>query len=144
MLRVEPEIKRDYVDRGTVRLAFHPFLDRGDAPATTLHAAAECAGAQAPLAFWRMHDLIFEHQGDLWQAEAADVLGYAAELGLDVATFAACLNDPVTAEKLARLDQTRRDQDIRVRPSFDINGRVVAGAVPFVLFQEIIAEAEVP
>ena len=106
MLRVEPEIKRDYVDRGTVRLAFHPFLDRGDAPATTLHAAAECAGAQAPLAFWRMHDLIFEHQGDLWQAEAADVLGYAAELGLDVATFAACLNDPVTAEKLARLVTT--------------------------------------
>jgi len=44
--------------------------------------AAEAAGAQGK--FWEMHDMLFEHQNAL---DTADLLRYAAELDLDVATF---------------------------------------------------------
>ena len=40
--------------------------------------AAECAGAQGR--FWRMHDLLFENSPRL---EAPNLIGFAAELGLD-------------------------------------------------------------
>ena len=92
MLRVEPEIIRDYVDPGVVRLAFHHVLDHGDA-SQLAHRTVECAGAQEPLAFWRMHNLLFERQDALWQADAATVTAFATELGLGAEAFAACLDD---------------------------------------------------
>jgi protein-disulfide isomerase len=51
-------------------------------------AAAEAAGAQGR--FWEMHDVLFEHQGEL---ELEDLLGYAGQLDLDVEQFARDLND---------------------------------------------------
>jgi protein-disulfide isomerase len=45
--------------------------------------AAEAADAQGR--FWEMHDLLFEHQDEL---EFEDLIGYAAELELDVERFA--------------------------------------------------------
>ena len=50
--------------------------------------AAEAAGAQGR--FWDMHDALFAHQDEL---ELEDLLGYAAELGLDVEAFARDLED---------------------------------------------------
>ncbi|MGH2832271.1 MAG: Na+/H+ antiporter NhaA, partial [Solirubrobacteraceae bacterium] len=44
--------------------------------------AAEAAGAQG--AFWEMHDLLLEHQGELTMS---DLRGYAESLGLDVERF---------------------------------------------------------
>lgn len=139
MLRVEPEIIRDYVDPGVVRLAFHHVLDHGDA-SRLAHRAVECAGAQDPLAFWRMHNLLFERQDALWQADAATVTAFAAEIGLGVDAFAACLDDATIVEKVERMDQARRDRGIRLRPSFEINERLIEGALPFPLFQQAFQE----
>jgi protein-disulfide isomerase len=50
--------------------------------------AAEAAGAQG--AFWPMHDLLLERQ---LHVQDEDLRAYAAELGLDVARFAAELAD---------------------------------------------------
>ncbi len=44
--------------------------------------AAEAAGAQGR--FWEMHDLLFQHQGNL---KRKDLLGYAESLGLDMRRF---------------------------------------------------------
>lgn len=129
-----------YVADGRVRLAFWHVLDHGN-PSVIAHQAAECAGAQNSLAFWQLHDLLFERQAELWQATSATLTQFAVELGLNEATFGACLADPAIAEKVARMDQTRRDQGLRTRPSFDVNGKVIQGAIPFTTFATVLDEA---
>jgi protein-disulfide isomerase len=143
VLRVEPEIKAAYVASGVVKLAFHPMLDHGDA-SRLAHRAAECAGAQSPLAFWEMHDLLFERQGDVWSGNDQTMTDWAGELGLDTAGFAACMAGPEMANKVERLDQARREAGIRQRPSFDINGRLYAGALPLAGFQQALTDAGAP
>jgi protein-disulfide isomerase len=142
VLRVEPEILATYVANGSVNLSFRPMLDHG--PSLVAHHAAECAGDQDPFQFWVMHDLLFERQNELWSNTSTVVTSMAAQLGLEADAFAACLADPAVAEKVTRLDQERRDAGVRLRPSFDLNGRMIPGAQPFTtfarLFDEILAE----
>lgn len=139
MLRVEPEIKAAYVAGGQVRLAFSHMLDHGDA-SRLAHVAAECAGAQSPLAFWQMHDLLFERQSDIWRGDAALMVTWGGELGLDTETMRACMDDPAVAAKVERLDEERRADGIRARPSFDLNGRLIQGGIPYATFVQEIAE----
>ena len=141
MLRVEPEILANYVADGRVQLAFWHVIDHGTQSQVT-HVAAECAGAQDPLAFWHMHDLLFERQGELWRDTAAIVTGMAGQLGLDTAAFAACLVDPAINEKVTRMDNERRAAGIRLRPSFDLNGRILPGSQPFETFARLFEEAD--
>lgn len=130
MLRVEPQIKQDYVAAGQVALLFHHVIDHG-ASSSLAHRTAECAGAQESLAFWRIHDLIFERQGELWSATGQTMVALAEEIGLDGAALQTCLSDPAIADKVTRLDQQRRDAGIRLRPSFDVNGRIIQGGLPY-------------
>lgn len=143
MLRVEPEIRRAYVTDGRVSLAFHPVLDHGDT-SRLAHRTAECAAAQDPAAFWTMHDLLFERQNEIWQAGPALMVSWATEIGLDGSAMGACLDDAAVAEKVERLDQARRDAGIRARPSFDLNGRLIQGALPYeqftALFEDLLAQ----
>lgn len=139
MLRVEPEIKANYVADGRVSLAFSHVLDHGNA-SRTAHQAAECAGIQEPLAFWKMHDLLFARQAELWNPTPELLIGWAVELGLDGDAIRDCLNDSTVADRVAHLDQARRDRGGRLRPSFDINGRLIEGALPYDRFTQIFAE----
>jgi len=140
VLRVEPELIRAYVASGEVQLAFHHVLDHGNA-SVLAHHAAECAGAQDAFAFWRLHDLLFERQDQLWQADVAALATLAGEIELDTAAFSTCMADPAIAEKVTRMDQARRDRGIRLRPSFDVNGQLVEGGIPYAAFQQVLAEA---
>src|SRR5438034_5715577 len=68
---------------GNLRFAFRHF------PLTSIHPHALAAAAAAEAAalqgrFWDMHELLFHRQKAL---EDGDLLGYAAQLGLDVAAF---------------------------------------------------------
>jgi len=68
---------------GNMRFAFRHF------PLTSIHPHALAAAAAAEAAavqgrFWDMHELLFHRQKAL---EDADLLRYAAKLGLDVAAF---------------------------------------------------------
>lgn len=111
-----------------VRLLFkHMPLERLHPHARAAAAVAECAGRQSR--FWEMHDLLFEKQPDWAESQKFDALmaGYAKQLGLDGAAFAACLKDPATA---AAIDSDARDSDLRwVRstPTFFINRRRFVG-----------------
>ena len=71
-------------------------------PLTDVHPHAQLAaeaaeGAAAQGRFWEMHDLLFEHQDEL---EPEDLVGYAAELGLDVEQFTRDLNMSKHAERV--------------------------------------------
>ncbi len=137
MLRVEPELIASFVADGALSLAFHHVLDHGKASNLT-HRAVECAGSQSPMAFWDLHNLFFARQGELWGVDEAKVIELAGEIGLDQNALASCLADPAVNDKVTRMDQTRRDAGIRLRPSFDLNGQIIEGNVPYIAFAETI------
>ena len=51
--------------------------------------------------------------------------------GLDQAAFEACYDSPDTLAEVMALDNIRRDRGIFGQPTFDANGLVFAGALPF-------------
>ncbi len=102
-------------------------------PLTSIHPdaqkaaeATECADDQGK--FWEYHDLVFANQGAL---DVASLKAYAAQLGLDTATFNDCLD---TGEQTAEVEKDSQDAQsygVTGTPAFIINGRLVSGALPF-------------
>lgn len=79
--------------------------------------AAEAAGAQGE--FWRMHDLLFEHQDRL---ERKDLVGYAEHLSLDVKRFSNDLKHGAYAD-IVREDFRRGVQNgVYGTPGLFVNG----------------------
>ena len=101
-LQTFTQIEENLVETGKVQYVFK------DLPLTSIHPqamlaaeASRCAGAQdtGQGAYVAMHTMLFENQ-EAWsgQASAADLFaGYAAEIGLDSESFAACLENHETA-----------------------------------------------
>lgn len=118
---------------------FSHVLDHGNS-SMLAHRAVECAGRQQPLAFWRMHDLLFERQDQLWNLKPDLLIGWAVELDLDSSTLASCLAEPAIAEKVDRLDQARRTAGVRLRPTFRVNDRLVEGGLPYSQFVQLFAD----
>jgi protein-disulfide isomerase len=134
--RVTPTLEqllRSYGD--DVRLVFKhrplPFHDRA-LPAAL---AAEAAREQGK--FWEMHDKLFANQRALG---AAELEGYATELGLDVARWKAAMAGAATRARV-NADAALADQlAVNGTPSFFINGRPLVGAQPPARFKALIDE----
>ena len=137
MLRVEPEILTNYVAKGLVSLAFSHALDFGK-PSKLASETAECAGKQNPLAFWKMHDLLFQRQDQLWDAQPDLMVQFAKELGLDGDALGSCIDDSQIVAKLTRMVEARSALGIRSRPSFSLNGKIVQGSLPYPAFAQLL------
>ena len=79
--------------------------------------AAEAAGAQG--AFWPMHDTLFANQDRLGDA---DLVGYAAELGLDAETVATALANHVYEPRVREDFMNGVRSGVSGTPTFFING----------------------
>lgn len=79
--------------------------------------AAEAAGAQGR--FWKMHDMLFEHQDAL---APADLMKYAAALHLDLKRFAGDLTHHVHLPKIQADIQGGLQSGVQGTPTFFING----------------------
>lgn len=94
--QTSPQIDREFVDTGKMTRYFF------DLPLESIHKnafgaalAANCAEKQGR--FWEMHDKLFTNHSAL---EAGKLPGYAAQVGLDVEDFQACLADSATAQRV--------------------------------------------
>ncbi len=85
--------------------------------------AAEAAAEQG--AFWEMHDLLFDHQDAL---RPGDLVGYAAQLGLDVERFADDLRRHAGAGRVAEDVDGADLSTVSGTPTFFVNGRRHYGA----------------
>jgi protein-disulfide isomerase len=85
--------------------------------------AAEAAARQG--AFWPMHDLLLEHQHAL---TLQDLIGYAADLGLDIESFAKDLRSHAAAARIAEDVDSADLSGVSGTPTFFINGRRHHGA----------------
>jgi Na+/H+ antiporter NhaA len=85
--------------------------------------AAEAAAAQG--AFWPMHDLLLEHQDHL---RFADLVRYAADLGLDVDRFEDELERRVYETRIAQDVESADLSGVSGTPTFFVNGQRHYGA----------------
>ena len=128
-----PQIKQAY--EGKIRFVFRNFPVHGQ-PAVKAAEAALCADDQGK--FWEYQDLLFAHQSAL---DAASLKSYAAQLGLDTATFDQCLDEGEKTAEVQKDAQDARSYGVTGTPAFFINGRLVSGAQSFSVFQRAIDAA---
>ena len=119
-------IVRRIRDRLAVRLlfAFRHFPLREIHPdAERAAEAAEAAAAQG--AFWQMHDRMYESNGALTRD---DLIGYAADLGLDSARVAEELDAEVHRPRIQRDLDSGLASGVMGTPAFFVGGRLHTGA----------------
>jgi protein-disulfide isomerase len=136
-----PRIDSTYIAKGIVRWKMIPFVTGMFRHSREVTEAAECAGGQG--AFWKMHDLLYLQRKE-WTTTKdinALVLSYSTQLNLNRAAFARCLVNPEIRRRVFRHDALARQLGIQGTPMFYVNGRRVPGAVPFEVFQQVIAQA---
>ena len=109
---------------GDMRFAFRHFPLTGIHPhALAAAAAAEAAALQGR--FWDMHELLFHRQKAL---EDGDLLGYAAQLGLDVAAFDSDRASDAVVQRIRRdVDSGRASGQVLGTPTLFIDGAVHRG-----------------
>jgi protein-disulfide isomerase len=133
-----------------VRVVFKNF------PIEAIHkwarAAAEagsCLASQKPSAFWAFHDWIFEHQQEAndtfeHQRETFDkylkdrALLIAKEQNVDAAKVASCMETHASAQDVEKDLEEGRLLQVQQTPTLFVNGRTVAGAVPWATLDTII------
>jgi len=134
-----PRLVNEYVATGKARMSYkhYPFL--GPSSVWKAH-AAECAGAQGR--FWDYHGKLFstEVSGTDEASTKQGLAGLAAELGLNMDAFAACLNDGAIQQQVLSDAQEGQRLGVSGTPSFLVNGRALVGAQPFEAFRAMIEE----
>ncbi|MEO8082433.1 MAG: thioredoxin domain-containing protein [Ardenticatenales bacterium] len=147
-LNVLPAIKDEWVRTGFVRIVYRDFIVFG---ADSLRAAeaAHCAGEQGH--FWRFHDGLFELRRAGDPLDIAHMLGLATAIGMDAGALSACVDAHRYKAEVEATTQSAKDQGFEGTPTYLINGRKVAGAIPpeqwtelFSLYQQDFAKAGSP
>jgi protein-disulfide isomerase len=123
-----------------VRVIFKDF------PIESIHkwafAAAEashCIGDNNPAAFWAFHDWIFEHQGEITEANVREkAVAFAATQGLNASQVSACMDNHAKADEVRASAKAGEGLGIQQTPTFFLNGRLIGGALPWKNLDPII------
>lgn len=134
-----PELERRYIKPGKVRWVFINF------PLTDIHAHAAAAAQLALCAakqggFWKVHDLLFQHQ-EKWAPlkEAGPFfLSLADSAGLSKKPLLACLTAPETRQDLQAEAQGAERAGATSTPTFYIEGGLMSGALPVEVFRQVL------
>lgn len=116
-----------------VRVVFMQFPLPMHPDAELASKATIAAAAQGK--FWAMHDLAFENRTKLGRD---DLVGYAEDLGLDVAEFEADLDSEQTKKRLEKEKALGRQLGVRGTPTFFINGLRQSGAMDADALAELV------
>jgi Na+/H+ antiporter NhaA len=136
--QAEPAIRELFREQSALRFVFRHL------PLTEVHPHAQLAaeGAEAAArqgSFWEMHDMLMDHQGAL---TARDLVGYAADLGLDTEKFAADLRKHAGTARIAEDVDSADLAAVSGTPTFFINGNRYYGAFDLAALQEAVHAAK--
>jgi Na+/H+ antiporter NhaA len=122
--QAEPIVRELLADFGDIRYVWRHLPLRDVHPHAQFAAeAAEAAARQGQ--FWAMHDLLLDHQGALL---TTDLVGYAEQIGLDVARFTYDLHHHAGAARVAQDIDSADLSGVSGTPTFFLNGRRHHGA----------------
>ena len=114
----EPAVRALLGDFADVRYVWrHLPLNDVHQHAQAAAEASEAAARQG--AFWEMHDLLLEHQGELTMR---DLIGYARWLGLDIDKFTTDLRKHAGAAHIAEDVDSADLSGVSGTPTFFVNG----------------------
>ncbi len=97
--------------------------------------AGVCANEQDK--FWEVHDLMFQNQKKL---EDADLEGYATEAGLDLDKFKKCYASEEAKKAVEEDLAIARNIGVGGTPTFYVNGKMVSGARGLDEFDQLIKQ----
>lgn len=148
--QVYPQIKKDYIDTGKVKLIFRDYpLPFHDPMATFEANAANCAKEQGgDSSYFKFHDAIFTKtisNGNGLTKE--QVYQIAAEVGLNQANLKTCADDLKYADEIKKDITDGSTAGVSGTPAFfvgksdpsgAITGQIIVGAQPYSAFQAAI------
>ena len=134
-------VKRDYVSKGQVRLAYLNFPLPQHRHARAEAEAALCAGVQNQ--FWSFAERLFARQDALEKVAAVQpVLDTIARgLSLDMAAFGRCQQRQAIRALVESDVQQAIKTGVRSTPAFLVGDFLVEGAVPYADFRKAIDTA---
>jgi len=128
-----------YVRSGLVRYVWISFPNANHPRSWPAIEAAFCAGAAGR--FWPMHDLLFERQQEWKSASDPNELfrSWAADIGIDEASFADCLRNDQTAPLQVRDYESAIAAGVTSTPFFIVGDSLaIRGAVPLETFRSAV------
>lgn len=129
-----PLIDEEYIQSGQVQFIYYPYaLSGATIPAAS---ASLCANEQG--AYTAFADALFAQYDEPDARERSGLLRAAETAGVDVEAFASCLDDGRHETIVRDNIEIARQNRITSTPTFLVNGREIAGALPFVAFQRQI------
>jgi len=133
-----PQIKKDYIDTGKVKLAYRHF------PLTSIHPnaqkaaeASECANDQGK--FWQYHDELFKNQTE-WESLSPDkalekFAEYAGNIGIDSNKLSGCVSSGQFEDNVNKDLDEGSTAGVQGTPATYVNGYLLEGAVPYEQFK---------
>lgn len=138
-LETFPELDRSYIRTGKVRWVFINF------PLTSIHQHAAPAGELALCAakqggFWKVHDLLFQHQQTWTPLKEAGpfFVSLADSAGLSKKKLVACLDAAETRKDLQAEAEGAQRAGASSTPTFYIEGGLMTGALPVAVFRQVL------
>lgn len=135
---VLPQLMKDYVDSGKVKIYYRQYAFLG--PASTVAAnAVECANDQGK--FWDMHDYLFINQppeSDTSMFTTDKMTEIAGTLGMNTERFNSCLSSTKFNKNVTDDFSAGQKAGVSGTPTFYINGLQMVGAQPYTSFQAAI------
>jgi protein-disulfide isomerase len=131
-----PKLKESFIEPGKARFVYRNFAIFGK-PSEQAAQAAACAAEQGK--FWPYHDKLFSNFGRGFVTES-NLKKLAAEVKLEPDAFRQCLSSGKQKEKVERETMTAAYLGGRGTPMFFVNQKLLIGAQPFEVFQQVIEE----
>lgn len=149
--QVYPDIKKDYIDTGKVKLVYRDFIavPSHNPLATSEAMAAECAKEQGgDSAYFKYHDEIFKRTTSNGNGLSVSQLAVIAkDLGLNSTIFGQCFDSNKYKDEVNEDIADASKAGVRGTPSFFvgkssvggvIDGTIIVGAQPFSAFKAVI------
>ncbi len=124
-----------------VRVFFKDFpLEQIHPWAKAAAIAGRCVYQQNPAAFWKYHDWIYEHQGDIQpDTLKTKVMDFAMTTpDLDGVQFGRCIDTKATEAEVDATIAEAHALRVDATPTVFLNGRRLVGNYPWANFEQII------
>ncbi len=138
----EAQFKAEFIDTGKVRVAFRdfPLSQHQNAPLAAI--AASCANVEKR---WEaMHDLLFRSQAQWSESSSnafkAQLIGYAAQIGLDGNAFQTCLSSNQFNNAIQADMDAGAAVGLEATPTFIVGGYRLSSALPIEGLRAVLLE----
>ena len=116
------KMRKKYGDKIKIVFKNFPLSFHNDAEKAAM--AGLCARDQGQTFFWKMHDKMFENQGNL---DKKNLTSMAEKIGLKMQDFVACMESQKYKGKIRESVEEGKRLGVKSTPTFFVNGQVVVG-----------------